>query len=50
MTILQQSQYPKLSKKYEYHKEAYSILEKYYGRSKFNDGRKKWPKCLKAPL
>ena len=27
--------------KYEYHKEAYIILEKYYGKSKFNDGRKK---------
>ena len=23
--------------KYEYHKEAYSILEKYYGKIKFND-------------
>ena len=30
--------------KYEYHKEAYSILEKYYGRSRFNDGRKKMAK------
>ncbi len=30
--------------KYEYHKEAYSILENYYGRSKFNDGRKKMAK------
>ena len=30
--------------KYEYHKEAYSILEKYYGRSKFNDRRKKMAK------
>ena len=27
--------------KYEYHKEAYSILENYYGKKKFNDGRKK---------
>ncbi len=27
--------------KYEYHKEAFNILEKYYGKSKFNDGRKK---------
>ena len=27
--------------KYEYHKEAYKILENYYGKSKFNDGRKK---------
>jgi len=25
--------------KYEYHKEAYSILEKYYGKVKFNDVR-----------
>ena len=27
--------------KYEYHQEAYAILEKYYGKKKFNDGRKK---------
>jgi len=27
--------------KYEYHKKAYSILLKYYGETKFNDGRKK---------
>ena len=27
--------------KYEYHAEAYEILEKYYGKKKFNDGRKK---------
>ena len=27
--------------KYEYHKEAYSILQKYYGKNKFNDGRRK---------
>ena len=27
--------------KYGYHKEAYSILEKYYGKIKFNVGRKK---------
>ena len=27
--------------KYEYHQEAYKILEKYYGKKKFNDGRKK---------
>ena len=33
--------------KYEYHKEAYKILEKYYGK-KFNDGRKKWQKCLEV--
>ena len=30
--------------KYEYHKEAYSILEKYYGKSRFNEGRKKMAK------
>ena len=34
--------------KYEFHKEAYKILEKYYGKVKFNDGRKKWQKCPKA--
>ena len=31
-------------KKYEYHEEAYAILEKYYGKKKFNDGRKKMAK------
>ena len=31
--------------KYEYHEEAFKILEKYYGIKKFNDGRKKWQKC-----
>ena len=31
-------------RKYEYHKEAYAILEKYYGKKKFNDGRKKMAK------
>ena len=30
--------------KYEYHKEAFAILEKYYGKKKFNDGRKKMAK------
>ena len=30
--------------KYEYHKEAYTILEKYYGKKKFNDGRRKMAK------
>jgi len=30
--------------KYEYHKDAYAILEKYYGKKKFNDGRKKMAK------
>jgi molybdenum cofactor synthesis domain-containing protein len=33
--------------KYEYHKEAYDILEKYYGKEKFNDGRKKMAKMPK---
>ena len=33
--------------KYEFHKEAYKILEKYYGKSKFNDGRKKMAKMPK---
>ena len=30
--------------KYEYHKEAFKILENYYGKEKFNDGRKKMAK------
>ena len=30
--------------KYEYNAEAYEILEKYYGKKKFNDGRKKMAK------
>ena len=30
--------------KYEFHKEAYSILERYYGKKNFNDGRKKMSK------
>ena len=30
--------------KYEFHKEAYEILEKYYGKVKFNDGSKKMAK------
>ena len=34
--------------KYEYHKEAYSILEKYYGKKRFNDGRKKMAKMPKG--
>ena len=33
--------------KYEYHKEAFNILENYYGKSKFNDGRKKMAKMPK---
>ncbi len=31
-------------KKYEYNQEAYSILEKYYANSEFNEGRKKMAK------
>ena len=31
-------------KKYEYNKEAYAILEKYYANSDFNEGRKKMAK------
>jgi len=34
--------------KYEYHKEAYNILEHYYGKKKFNDGRKKMAKMPKG--
>ena len=34
--------------KYEFHKEAYQILEKYYGKSKFNDGRKKMGRMPKG--
>tara|TARA_X000001036_G_scaffold426325_1_gene453606 strand:- start:1014 stop:1772 length:759 start_codon:yes stop_codon:yes gene_type:complete len=34
--------------KYEYHKEAYAILENYYGKKKFNDGRKKMAKMPKG--
>ena len=30
--------------KYGFHKEAYKILENYYGKKKFNDGRKKMAK------
>ena len=30
--------------KYEYHNEAFKILENYYGKSNFNDGRKKMAK------
>ena len=33
--------------KYGFHKEAYQILEKYYGKQKFNDGRKKMAKMPK---
>ena len=34
--------------KYEYHREAHAILEKYYGKKKFNDGRKKMSKMPKG--
>ena len=34
--------------KYDYHPEAYKILEKYYGKVKFNDGRKKMSKMPKG--
>ncbi len=33
--------------KYEFHSEAYKILENYYGKEKFNDGRKKMAKMPK---
>ena len=33
--------------KYGFHKEAYKILENYYGKKKFNDGRKKMAKMPK---
>ena len=33
--------------KYGYHDEAYKILENYYGKEKFNDGRKKMAKMPK---
>jgi len=34
--------------KYEFHKEAYELLVKYYGEKKFNDGRKKMAKMPKG--
>ena len=34
--------------KYEYHKEAFNILERYYGKKKINDGRKKMAKMPKG--
>ncbi len=34
--------------KYEYHKEAFKILENYYGAKNFNDGRKKMAKMPKG--
>jgi molybdenum cofactor synthesis domain-containing protein len=34
--------------KYEFHNEAFEILEKYYGKKKFNDGRKKMAKMPKG--
>ena len=32
---------------YVYHKKAYQILENFYNKKNFNDGRKKWQKCQK---
>jgi molybdenum cofactor synthesis domain-containing protein len=34
--------------KYEYHKEAFNILENYYGKTKFNEGRKKMARMPKG--
>ena len=34
--------------KYEFHKEAFTILENYYGKKKFNDGRRKMAKMPKG--
>ena len=34
--------------KYQFHKEAYEILNKYYGKKKFNEGRKKMAKMPKG--
>jgi molybdenum cofactor synthesis domain-containing protein len=36
--------------RYEFHKEAYSILEKYYGKKNFNEGRKKMAKMPRTSL
>ena len=32
--------------KYNYHKEAYKILENYYSKKNLTMEEKKWPKCL----
>ena len=37
-----------LNVKYEYHKEAFRILENYYGKANFNDGRRKMAKMPKG--
>ena len=42
--ITSQSVAKAFGKKYEYNQEAYSILEKYYAKSDFNEGRKKMAK------
>ena len=42
--ITSQSVSKAFKKKYTYHKEAYSILKKYYGEKNFNDPRKKMAK------
>ena len=39
--ILQRNLLKAFKKKYTFHPEAYRILEKYYGKKNFNDGRKK---------
>ena len=36
--------------KYEYHNEAFKILEKYYGKKLFNDGRKKMAKMPRGSV
>ena len=35
------------NQKYQYHPEAYKILEEFYKDQDFNSGRKKWRKCQK---
>jgi molybdenum cofactor synthesis domain-containing protein len=39
-----------LKVKYEFHKEAFKILENYYGKIKFNQGRKKMAKMPRGSL
>ena len=48
MTIYSKSIAKAFGLKYEFHKEAYRILEKYYGVKKFNDGRKKMSKMPRS--
>ena len=35
--------------KYEFHQEAYGILEKYYGKKNLTMEEKKWQKCQEVP-